>query len=339
MTTMFANELDHTAPITTHPVNWRETAKPAAGPGQILMKVVACGVCRSNLHMIEGDWLPDVPSISPIVPGHEVTGRVVELGEGVTNFAVGDPVGVTPLWKTCGVCEFCTSGREMLCHHREITGETVNGGYAEYMVATADYAYRIPEGLDLIDAAPLFCPGITAFGAVEKLDVGPGDTVAIFGPGGVGHMAIQFAALTGAEVVAVGRTPEHLKVALEVGATRAVNSTDSDELASLTDAMDAVITFADSDVVTAQAFEALKWGGTLVNAVPLHFKEFPFNKGQIIKGTILANHAGMERVLELAAAGKVHTITQRFPMDQADKALQLLAEGKLASRAVLYNEE
>src|SRR5262249_47767989 len=152
-----------------------------------------CGVCRSNLHMIEGDWVDGgVPAISPIVPGHEVTGVVAALGGGVDGFAEGDRVGVQPLWWTCEECEFCTSGREQLCHRRVITGEHVDGGYAEYMTANAAHAYPIPDALDLVEAAPLFCPGITAYGAVGHLDVGPGDTVAVFGLGGVGHMAVQF---------------------------------------------------------------------------------------------------------------------------------------------------
>jgi propanol-preferring alcohol dehydrogenase len=207
------------------------------------------GVCRSNLHMIEGEWVDSgVPAISPIIPGHEVTGRVAEVGVGVTDFAVGDPVGVQPLWWTCEECEFCSSGREHLCHKRKITGEHVDGGYAEYMISYEAHTYQVPENLDLIEAAPLFCPGITAYGAVDRLSIGAGDTVAVFGLGGVGHMAIQFAALTGAEVVAIGRSQDHLQVALELGATRAINSSDRSTLDEFEAAADAVITFAPSDV-------------------------------------------------------------------------------------------
>ncbi|QGF24078.1 alcohol dehydrogenase catalytic domain-containing protein [Raineyella fluvialis] len=328
----------HPGPISAHPLHWRETSLLAPGPGQLLLEVVACGVCRSNLHMIEGDWAADgVPAINPIIPGHEVTGRVAALGEGVTGFALGDPVGVQPLWWTCEECEYCTSGREYLCHQRVITGEHVHGGYGQYMVATAAHTYPIPAGLDLIDAAPLFCPGITAFGVVDKLDVGPGDTVAVFGLGGVGHMAVQFALLTGADVVAVGRTKEHLVVARELGATRTVDSTDPAALEQIADSADAVLTFADSDAVTAQALRTLKWGGTLVTAVPLNLPSFPFNQGQVIKASILGNREQMRTVLQLAAEGKVRTVTERFAMSEAATALELLAQGKLRSRAVLHN--
>lgn len=338
MAMMHANHLPSPAPISQHPLEWVERQRPEPGPGQILLQVAACGVCRSNLHMIEGDWVDGgVPAISPIVPGHEVTGHVAALGEGVTGFAVGDAVGVQPLWWSCGECEFCTSGREQLCHRRLITGEHVDGGYAEYMLAWADYAFAIPEGLDLVEAAPLFCPGITAYGVVDKLDVGPGDVVAIFGLGGVGHMAVQFAALTGAEVVAVGRTPEHLAVAHELGAARTVDSRDPAALAAIEDSADAVLTFAGADAVTEQALRTLKWGGTLVNAVPISLKEFHFNKGQTIKGSLLGNRQQMREVLRLASEGKIRTVVERFPLQEAEEALTLLSKGELRSRAVLYN--
>lgn len=259
-TPIYANELDTPALLANHPLQWRSTSVPQPERGQLLMEVAACGVCRSNLHMIEGEWVADgVPAISPIVPGHEVTGIVSAVGANVGDFAIGDRVGVQPLWWTCEECEFCTSGREQLCHQRKITGEHVNGGYAQYMIATAAHTYRVPDALDLAEAAPLFCPGITAFGAVDKLDVGAGDTVAVFGLGGVGHMAVQYAALTGADVLAVGRSDEHLRVALELGAARAVNSTDEAALEAIEDSADAVITFAPSNIVTAQALRTLKW--------------------------------------------------------------------------------
>lgn len=337
---MRANELDDPAPIATGPVTWRETDRPSPGEGQLLLEVIACGVCRSNLHMIEGDWVKDgVPAFTPIVPGHEVTGRVAEIGAGVDDFAVGDVVGVQPLWWTCEQCEYCASGRENLCPDRKITGEHVHGGYAEFMLSTAAHTYALPEGLDPIDAAPLFCPGVTAFGAVDKLDVGPGQTIAIFGLGGVGHMAVQFAALTGAEVVAVGRSEEHRRVALDLGADRAVDSTDPDALAALADTAHAVLNFAPSDEVTRQAMTTLRAGGTLVSATPVTLDSYPlFGKEQIVRGSVVGNREQMRRVLELAAEGKVRSVVERFTMPRAADALQRLADGSLGSRAVLWNE-
>ncbi len=336
MTTMFANQLPVPAPISEKPLVWRETERPKPGPGQLVIKVAGCGVCRSNLHMIEGDWVGGgVPAISPIIPGHEVTGWVDELGEGVTDFKIGDPVGVTPLWWTCEKCEFCLSGRENLCHERIITGEHVDGGYAEFMLANAAHTYAVPANLDLVEAAPLFCPGITSYGVLDKINVGPGDVVAVFGLGGVGHVALQMAVLTGAEVVAIGRTPAHLEVARELGAARTVDSRDPAAMAAIADSADAVLTFAGSDEVTRQAMSVLKWGGTLVNAVPINFEGFPFNKGQIVKGSILGNREQMRAVLQLAAEGKIRTVVEKFPLEDADKALNLLKSGELRSRAVL----
>jgi propanol-preferring alcohol dehydrogenase len=336
---MYAFELDTPAKLSQHPLVWRETPTPSPGAGQLLIKVAGCGVCRSNLHMIEGDWVAGgVPSKSPIIPGHEVSGTVAAVGEDVTGFSVGDPVGVQPLWWTCEVCEYCTSGREELCHQRKITGENVDGGYAEYLLSNAAHTYHVPTGLDLVDAAPLFCPGITAYGAVSKLDgIGKGKTVAVFGLGGVGHMAVQFALLTGADVVAIGRSADHLEVARQLGATRVVDSSAEGALEALEDSVDAVITFAPSDKVNAQALTMLKWGGTIVSGVPLSVAEFPFNKEQVIKASLLGNRSQMNEVLRLAAEGSVRTIVDRFPMRDAEAVLERLAEGGLRSRAVLEN--
>lgn len=336
---MHANLLPTPAPLAQHPLRWAETPRPEPGSGQLLVEVVACGVCRSNLHMIEGDWVDGgVPAISPIIPGHEVTGRVAALGAGVTDLAVGDAVGVQPLWWSCEECEFCTSGREQLCRRRVITGEHVDGGYGRFMLANAKHTYAVPEGLDLVEAAPLFCPGITAKGAVDKLDVGPGDVVAVFGLGGVGHMAVQLVVLTGAEVVAVGRTPAHLEVARDLGAARTVDSTDPEAMTAIAGTADAVLTFAGADAVTEQAMRTLKWGGTIVSGVPLSVQEFHFNTGQTIKGSLLGNRAQMREVLHLAAEGKIRTVVEAFPMEQAQDALARLAAGSLRSRAVLFNE-
>ena len=335
---MFANELDTPAALALAPLSWRETPTPVPGPGQLLVEVAGCGVCRSNLHMVEGDWVDGgVPAISPIIPGHEVTGRVHALGLDVEGFAVGDPVGVQPLWWTCEECEFCVSDREQLCHRRVITGEHVNGGYGEYMLANAAHTYHVPENLDLVEAAPLFCPGITGYGAVSKLDVGPGQTVGVFGVGGVGHLALQFAVLTGADVIAVARNAEHRAVALELGAAEVIDASAVDAGEVLEDSLDAALTFAPSDTVTAQALRALKWGGTLVTGVPLNLEGFHFNKAQVIKASILGSRRDMNAVLRLAAEGKVRTVVDRFSMGDAATALAHLAEGRLRSRAVLEN--
>jgi len=327
------------APIATAPLSWSEVETPQPGPGQLLIKVVACGVCRSNLHMIEGEWQGSgLPAISPIAPGHEVTGTVAVVGEGVTDFAVGDAVGVQPLWQTCEECEYCTSGREEMCMSRVITGEMVDGGYAEYLLSNAAHTYHVPDGLDLAEAAPLFCPGITAYGAISKLDLSAAKKVALFGMGGVGHMALQFARLTGAEVTVVARSKGHLEVAQELGAAAVVDASAVDPFEVLAGTMDAAVNFAPSDVAAQQAMASLKRGGTVVTGVVASFGTITFADGKTIKESMLGSRASMNEVLRLAAEGKVHTVVDTFPMRDANRVLQLLADGKLRSRAVLRNE-
>jgi len=331
-----AMELDHTAPLSEGPLAWREVATPEPGPGELRLKVVACGVCRSNLHMIEGDWLDGgLPAISPIVPGHEVTGIVDAIGDGATGFEIGDRVGVQPLWWTCETCEYCTSGREQLCLQRRITGEMVDGGYAEYLISTAAHTYRVPAELDLVEAAPLFCPGITAYGAIEKLDLRPGSRVAVFGLGGVGHMAVQFARLRGAEVTAVARGRDHLEVARSLGAAQVVDASAVDPASALAGTMDAAVVFAPSDEVAKQALTAVKRGGTVVLGVIASFGTITFAEGKTIVESILGSRAQMQEVLALAAAGKVRTVVDVFPLAEAPAVLGRLAEGGLRSRAVL----
>lgn len=333
-----AIQLDHTAPLSSGPLAWREVETPEPGPGQLRIAVAACGVCRSNLHMIEGDWAAGgLPAISPIVPGHEVTGTVDAIGPEVTGFAVGDRVGVQPLWRTCEVCEYCTSGREQLCLERLITGEMVDGGYAEYMISTAAHTYHVPDELDLVTAAPLFCPGITAYGAIAKLDLGPGSRLAVFGLGGVGHMAVQFARIAGAEVTAVARSAHHLEVARELGAAHTVDASVVDPGEVLAGTMDAAVIFAPSDTVAQQALASVKRGGTVVTGVIASFGTITFAEGKTIAESILGSRAQMNEVLALAARGEVRTVVDLFPMAEAQDVLGRLAGRELRSRAVLHN--
>jgi propanol-preferring alcohol dehydrogenase len=331
-----AMQLDHPAPLSTRPLAWRDVATPAPGPGELLIRVAACGVCRSNLHMIVGDWAgAGLPAISPIVPGHEVTGTVAEVGPDVEGFAPGDRVGVQPLWWTCEECEYCTSGREQYCLRRRITGEMVDGGYAEYMISTAVHTYRVPPELDLVAAAPLFCPGITAYGAISRLDLKPGSKLAVFGLGGVGHMAVQFARLAGAEVTAVARGLDHLEVARELGAEHVVDASQVDPASQLAGTMDAAVIFAPSDTVAQQALASVKRGGTVVLGVIASFGTITFAEGKTIIESMLGSRAQMNEVLALAATGEVRTVIDAFPLADAESVLDRLAAGSLRSRAVL----
>lgn len=328
--------LNDPAPLAEVSLDWREVETADPAEGQLRIRVAGCGVCRSNLHMIEGEWLAaGIPAFTPIVPGHEVTGFVDAVGPGVEGFQVGDRVGTQPLWWTCEECEHCLAGREQYCLRRITAGERVNGGFAEYMISTAAHTYPIPPELDLIEAAPLFCPGITAYSAVASLGVGQGDRVAVFGMGGVGHMAVQFAVLAGAEVTAVARSRSHLETAAELGATRLVDAADEQAVEALRGRMDAAVVFAPSDAVARTSRSSVRSGGRVVSGVNVDFGPIRFSEGKTFSGTLLGSRAAMRDVLALAAAGQLRTVVEEFPLHSAQEALGRLARGEIRSRAVL----
>lgn len=263
---MRAMVLESPGPVESEVVRAAELPDPSPGPGQVVLEVSACGVCRSNLHMVEGDWVRyGVPAFTPIVPGHEVVGRVVAVGEGVDVPAVGERVGVQPLWSTCGRCEYCLQGRDQLCQAKQITGETVHGGYAPYLLATAAHVHSVPEQLDNAEAAPLFCPGITAYNAVSKASLRPGSVATVFGMGGVGHMVVQFAMLAGADVHVVARGREHLELAAELGA-HPIPAAEARAVLAAAGGTDASVVFAPSDEVLAQALSVTNPGGRWCSA-------------------------------------------------------------------------
>jgi alcohol dehydrogenase, propanol-preferring len=329
--------LHQPGPLDSDPLRIAEIDVPEPGPGQVLIKVSACGVCRSNLHMVEGDWLPANPGFTPIVPGHELVGSVAALGSGVTTFAVGDRVGVMPLWSTCMRCEFCLTGREQLCQTKLITGETVHGGYAEYMLSVADHTYAVPDTLSDAEAAPLFCPGITAYGSVAKARLSPTRSVAVFGIGGVGHVVLQMAALFGGEVIAVSRSQEHRDLALEVGATRVVDPADgrAGELIARQGGVDAAIVFAPSDASVREALTAVKPGGSVIIGVNSHLGALPFADEKTVVGSLLGSRFEMQEVLRLASERKLQTVTETYDLDQAADVLRRLKDGRVRARAVL----
>lgn len=328
--------LKEPAPLAQASLDWLEVETPEPAEGQLRIRVAACGVCRSNLHMIEGEWAGGgLPSFTPIVPGHEITGVVDAVGAGVEGFRVGDRVGTQPLWWTCEECEHCVAGREQYCAKRLTAGERVDGGYAEFMISTAAHTYHVPPELDLVAAAPLFCPGITAYTAVSSLGLRPGERVAVFGLGGVGHMAVQFATLAGAEVTAVARSRSHLETAAELGATTLVEATDEEAVGTLTGRMDAAVLFAPSDAVARTARASLRLGGRIVSGVNADFGRIRFAEGKTYSGSLLGSRAAMRHVLSLAAAGRIRTVVEEFPLRDAREALDRLARGEVRSRGVL----
>jgi propanol-preferring alcohol dehydrogenase len=332
---MKAMVLQAIAAIEREPLQWIDIDDPVPAPGQIAMEVLACGVCRSNLHMIEGDWLPGTPAAMPIVPGHEVVGRVIALGEGVSRLRIGDRVGVQPIWSTCGSCEYCLSGSEQLCRRRQITGETRDGGYGQLMLADASYVYPIPENLSDGDAAPLLCPGVTAYGSVKKARLAPGQSVAVLGIGGVGHMVLQLARLAGADVHAITRSAEHRAVAEELGAVACYSPKGSGSNFVADGTMNAAIVFAPSGAAVEEAMRITKPGGRIVLGVSEVVGPMDIGDEKTVVGSVLANRRDTLAVLGLAAAGKLKSISEVHPLADANKVLARLKAGQIRARAVL----
>lgn len=333
---MKAMSLFTPGPIGTHPMRLGELPDPQPAAGEVVIRVRSCGVCRSNLHMVEGDWVGNgVPAFSPMVPGHEVVGVIEQIGDGVDTVHVGDRVGVQPIWSTCGYCEYCVSGVEELCQTKLITGETVNGGYAELLLAKAAYIYRIPNGLDDVAAAPLLCPGITGYGAVAKAHLTPARSAAVFGIGGVGHVALQFARLTGAHTIAVTRSADRRDLARELGADRAIPLDGAGAALAGEGGVDAALVFAPSHAAVAEAIKATKPGGTIVLGVNAEVGPLDFSVEKTVVGSLLGTREMMREVLNLAAAGKVHVEARAMPLAEANEALEQLAAGSVRGRLVL----
>jgi len=333
---MKAERLHKPGKIETSPLQLDDIETPVPGRGQVLVKVEATGVCRSNLHMVEGEWVSmNVPPWYPIIPGHEIAGRVAEVGDGVTSVKKGDRVGVSPLWTSCGSCEYCLTGREQLCEKREITGETVNGGYAEYILAQDGHIYPLPSNLDAVTAAPLFCPGVTAYAAVRRVGLGPGKKLAVFGVGGVGHMALQYGKLFGAEVYSVTRSDIHLAVSAELGAIPIDAKKDPVEQLLKIGGVDASIVFAPSTAVAMQAMRATKRGGSIVMGAWGGIPDYPFYDEKTVYGTLMGPRQVMREVIAIAASGRALPITQTFRLDEANRVLKEVKDSEVRARAVL----
>jgi propanol-preferring alcohol dehydrogenase len=213
------------------PLVIEDVPMPVPGPGEILVKVKACGVCHTDLHAASGDW--PVKPAPPFIPGHEAAGVVAALGPGVTDFKLGDAVGVAWLHDACMRCEYCETGWETLCEHQHNTGYSVNGGFAEYVVASAAFAARLPAGVDFAAIAPILCAGVTTYKGLKETEARPGEWVVISGIGGLGHVAVQYAKAMGLKVVAVDIAEDKLKLARAAGADHAVNALSADAVESV----------------------------------------------------------------------------------------------------------
>jgi len=320
-----------------------EVARPQPGPADVLIEVEACGVCHSDLHVTDGDQ-PALKAITKphLIPGHEVVGRVVEKGAEVTHLNVGDRVGVAWLHATCGECAPCREGRENLCRKAVITGVMVDGGYADFMVARASHALRVPEGLAAEQAAPLFCAGLTVYRALKNAEVGPGQKVAIFGVGGLGHLAVQIAKAWGAEVIALDLDPEKLELARQLGAAQALNAGNADDIKALRKAGGVHVAVVTSAAKAAYdtAFKCLRPAGTLsVVGLPAEPLTFPALALVGIEARVIGSSVGtrddMRAVLDLAAAGKLRCLIETQPLAQVNAVFERMRRGQINGRVVL----
>jgi propanol-preferring alcohol dehydrogenase len=321
----------------------KEVARPVPGADDVLLEVEVCGVCHSDLHVVDGDQ-PMLKAVTKadLIPGHEVVGWVIERGANVTHLAVGDRVGVAWNFSTCGQCEPCREGLENLCRRAIITGVMVDGGYAQTMVARASHALPIPDTLSSEQAAPLFCAGLTAYRALKNSAVGPGQRVAIFGIGGLGHLAVQIASAWGAEVIALDLDDSKLALARELGATKALNAGSADDIKALRKAGGvhvALVTTAASAAYDT-ALKCLRPGGTLsvvgLPSAPLSFPALALVGLEArVQGSSVGTRDDMRAVLALAAEGKLRCLTEVQPLDQVNEVLERMRHGQIAGRVVL----
>tara|TARA_Y100000590_G_scaffold328547_1_gene373091 strand:+ start:298 stop:1335 length:1038 start_codon:yes stop_codon:yes gene_type:complete len=308
---------------------------------EVLIKIEACGVCHSQLHGIEGDWQEiGIPPSFPTVPGHEVVGKIVEIGSDVTKFKIGDRVGITPLLKSCMKCDYCHDGKEYLCEENEITGETLRGGYTEFINASENFLTKIPETMSSEYAAPLFCPGITAYKAIKAAEPDKNKKIAVFGIGGVGHMAIQFAKIENCEVIAISRKEKHLNVAKNLGADRVFKFSENQDdflnkIKSDYGLFDAAVVFAPSDLVTDTAIKSIKKGGMVVIATVGKIPNFLAFEEKTVRGTLIGSMKDMRDVIEIAEKNHLKVVTEKFPLEEANEVLEKLKASDIEARAVL----
>lgn len=318
--------------METNPLEYTDAEMPEPGEGQVRVRVHACGVCRTDLHVIEGD-LP--PRKSPVIPGHQVVGVVEKVGKNAERLAMGARVGIAWLHKTDGTCEYCRAGAENLCDHPEFTGYTVNGGYAEYVVAPQDFAYAISEGFPDEQAAPLLCAGIIGFRSLRLSGIQTGGKLGFYGFGAAAHVAIQVARHWNVEVYASTRDARHQKLALELGAKWAGGTLDEPPKK-----LDAAIVFAPAGEIVPAALKALKKGGVLVLG-GIHMSPIPsfdydlLYQERMIRSVANNTRQDGEDFLRVAAEIPIQTRVQIFSLRDANRALNALKNDAIPGAAVL----
>ena len=323
------------------PLEVKEVPLPEPGPGQIRVRIEASGLCHTDIHAARGDW-PVKPQ-PPFIPGHEGVGIVEKVGAGVILHAAGDRVAIPWLGYACGTCEYCVSGWETLCESQLNTGYAIDGGHAEFAVADARYVIRVPEGIDPAEAAPLTCAGVTTYKAVKVGGVTPGDRVAIFGIGGLGHLALQYAQIFGGETIAVDVTEEKLALAKQLGAAHVVNAATTDPVAAIEalGGADVAVVLAADPRVIEQAHASLRRGGRLVlvslpkdNAMSLPIFQTVL-KGIRVIGSIVGTRADLAEVFRLHTAGRTQVFYETRPLAEINNTIEEVLAGQVPARLVL----
>lgn len=323
------------------PLVIEEVAVPRPGPGQILVQVAACGVCHTDLHAAEGDW--PVRPAPPFIPGHEGVGTVVGVGTGVRHVKEGDRVGVPWLYSACGHCPHCLGGWETLCEGQRNTGYSVNGSFADYVVAEADYVGRLPDGIGFAEIAPVLCAGVTVYKGLKVTDTKPGDWVVVSGVGGLGHMAVQYAVAMGLNVVAVDVDDAKLRLAERLGAALGVNAAMTDPAAAVRTAIGGahgVLVTAVSTQAFAQSLGMVRRGGT-VSLTGLPPGDFPLSifdtvlNGITVRGSIVGTRLDLQEALDFAAAGKVRATVETAPLEGINDVFTRMRAGSIEGRVVL----
>lgn len=323
------------------PLRLEEAPVPRPGPGQILVQIAASGVCHTDLHAADGDW-PVKPPL-PFIPGHEGVGIVAAVGDGVSAVREGDRVGVPWLYTACGHCEHCLTGWETLCASQQNTGYSVNGGYAEYVLADPGFVGHLPANVPFAEIAPILCAGVTVYKGLKETEARPGQWVVISGIGGLGHVAVQYAKAMGMHVAAVDVAPSKLDLARRLGADLTVNAAETNpvqEIRSTIGGAHGVLVTAVGRSAFAQAIGMARRGGT-VSLVGLPPGDFPVPIFDVvlnritIRGSIVGTRADLAEALMFAGEGKVRATVETAPLDSVNEILDRLKRGEIDGRVVM----
>ncbi|MDR6100551.1 propanol-preferring alcohol dehydrogenase [Agrobacterium larrymoorei] len=327
------------------PLVMEEVAVPRPGAGQILVKIAATGVCHTDLHAAEGDW-PVKPN-PPFIPGHEGVGHVVAVGSGVKHVKEGDRVGVPWLYTACGYCKHCLGGWETLCEEQQNTGYSVNGSFAEYVIADPNYVGHLPDNVSFIDIAPILCAGVTVYKGLKVTDTKPGDWVVISGIGGLGHLAVQYAKAMGLNVAAVDVDDSKLDLARRLGASLVVNARKNDPVDFVkkeTGGAQGVLVTAVSPKAFEQALGMVCRGGTVsLNGLPAG--NFPLSifdtvlNGVTVRGSIVGTRLDLQEALDFAGDGKVRATVSTDKLENINDVFTRMRRGDIQGRIVIDFEQ